>query len=278
MKKFSRPILITDGALIISIAAVFLLYKTEPALYSLNPVHSYLTFRIYNKWTEYILNQPEEKRSVVNYDELINSLNFIEKDFAERIFSIDPKILGFRGPFYGKEGADNLVMIPSVKLSLNGKEIETGIQYCPKHSYRDFERMMNAMQTQIGKRLYIDSGYRSPGRQAYLFFYYLVHSNDYNLTENAKWIAMPGYSEHGSAVNNAIDFINQDGINGFSDNQTAADFEKLEEYKWLTENANNFNFYLSYPPGNPYGVAYEPWHWHWDGAIEKSLIGEVSIK
>ena len=75
---------------------------------------------------------------------------------------------------------------------------------------------------------------------------------------------MPGYSEHGNPVNHAIDFTNENGINGFSDNQTAGDFESLPEFDWLMKNANQFNFYLSYPENNPYGVAFEPWHWHWE--------------
>jgi D-alanyl-D-alanine carboxypeptidase len=75
---------------------------------------------------------------------------------------------------------------------------------------------------------------------------------------------MPGYSEHGHPVNHSIDFCSSDGINGFSDGQTAADFEKLPEYEWMVMNASQFNFYLSYPKDNPYGVAFEPWHWHWE--------------
>lgn len=120
------------------------------------------------------------------------------------------------------------------------------------------------MEVDIGRKLFVDSGYRSPGRQAYLFFYYLATSSNYSLKENAKWIAMPGYSEHGHPVNNAIDFTSIDGINGFSDGQTASDFTALPEYKWMLENANDFNFYLSYPENNSFGVAFEPWHWHWE--------------
>lgn len=95
-------------------------------------------------------------------------------------------------------------------------------------------------------------------------FIYLTTSGDYSLKENAKWIAMPGYSEHGNPINNAIDFTSENGINGFSDSQSAKDFETLPEFGWLMQNANNFNFYLSYPRDNKFGVAFEPWHWHWE--------------
>ena len=194
----------------------------------------------------------------------MNELTFWEKDFAIRIFNIDPASLGFKGPFYSiKSVKADLVKIPSVKFENSQGEHETGIQYCLSNIYDDFERMNEVMKQDTGKRLYIESGYRSPGRQAYLFIKYLVNDNGYSLEENAKWIAMPGYSEHGHFSNHAIDFVNEDGINGFSKGQTASDFENLTEYKWLLERASEFNFYISYPRNNQLGVEFEPWHWHW---------------
>jgi zinc D-Ala-D-Ala carboxypeptidase len=190
----------------------------------------------------------------------MNQLNLFERNFAERIFDIDPKEIGFKGPRCSREKPEKLVKIESMNVG----EKETGIQYCPEHSYNDYILMMVKMKKDIGKRLFIDSGYRSPGKQAYLFFYYLTTSSEYSLKENAKWIAMPGYSEHGNPFNNAIDFTSENGINGFDDNQSASNFEALSEFNWLTQNAKQFNFYLSYPKNNLFGVAYEPWHWHWE--------------
>lgn len=230
----------------------------------LNFIQRNIASSIYEKWENYIQQIEPESRALVDYNLLLNTLNVYEKYFALRVFDINPKEIGFMGPFYSKEKPDSLVKIENVKLFFNESEVETGIQYYPLHSYKDYFEMMETMEKEIGKRLYIDSGYRSPGRQAYLFFKYLVNSNEFSLKENGRWIAMPGYSEHGSPFNTAIDFINEKGINGFSNNQTAEDFEHLEEYKWLEENAHNFNFYLSYPRNNNYGVAFEPWHWHWE--------------
>jgi LAS superfamily LD-carboxypeptidase LdcB len=203
---------------------------------------------------------PKDRRTIVDYDTLMNSLDLIEKDFASRIFDIDPKDLGFKGPFYSMKKPYDLVEIPSVKVGYR----ETGIQYCPEHSYKDYLKMAAQMKKDIGRKLYIDSGYRSPGRQAYLFFHYLTTSSKYSLKENAKWIAMPGYSQHGSPRDNAVDFCTQDGVNGFSDHQTGEDFAKLPEYKWMLKNASKYNFYLSYPKDNKWGVGFEPWHWHWE--------------
>jgi hypothetical protein len=256
MKKFFFFSLLLIAAVIIYFS--FKLYS-EIDFEQLNFVHRWTAKSVFERFDEYSESLAKDERAVMDYDSLINQLNFVERNFAERIFAINPKQLGFKGPKYSKEKPSKLVKIESVKVG----ERETGIQYCPEGSFKDYVLMMEQMKKDIGKQLFIDSGYRSPGRQAYLFFYYLTSISDYSLMENAKWIAMPGYSEHGNPINNAIDFVSENGINGFSGNQTAADFEALPEFDWLMKSANQFNFYLSYPKDNPFGVAFEPWHWHW---------------
>ncbi len=257
MNKILSAIIIL---LLLFVAYVSVLYFQKPDLTYLNFVQRYVANNVAAKFQQKIDSIPKDRRTIVDYDTLMNTLNFIERNFAERIFSINPKELGFKGPFYSVGKPTDLVEVPSVHVGSR----ETGIQFCPEHSYKDYLRMADQMQKDIGKKVYIDSGYRSPGRQAYLFFHYLTTSSKYSLKENAKWIAMPGYSQHGSPVNNAIDFCNADGINGFSDHQTSADFASLPEYKWMLQNANKFNFYLSYPQNNIWGVGFEPWHWHWE--------------
>ena len=64
---------------------------------------------------------------------------------------------------------------------------------------------------------------------------------------------LPGYSEHHTGC--AIDFISE-GASSLS-----TDFEKTKTFIWLSENANNYGFYLSYPKENNKGIIYEPWHW-----------------
>ncbi len=250
--------------LIVCGAYLAFLFFEEPNYEELNFVQKYYTHKVASVWEKKILEMPKDERVIVDYDTLMNSLGFFEKNFAKRIFNIDPKELGFKGPFYSRAKPTDLVEVQSVKLGDSPNARETGVQFCPKHSYIDYLRMAAKMKEDIGKIIFIDSGYRSPGRQAYLFIHYLDSSSKYSLKENARWIAMPGYSEHGHPVNNAIDFTNAEGINGFSNNQISADFEALPEYKWMNENAASFNFHLSYPKDNPYGVAFEPWHWHWN--------------
>jgi len=226
-------------------------------------VQRYTVDQINENWEKYLKSIPKEQEKTVAYDVFLNQLNFIERRFVERVFAINPQELGFKGPYFSKEPVEKLTPIPAKQFTVAGEEYDTGINYMPDNVYAGYEKMMQAMERDLGKRLYVDSAYRSPGYQADIFFYYLGEENNYSLSENAGWVAMPGYSEHGYK-NTAVDFINQDGISGEGKNQVPEDFEKLPEYEWLTQNAARFNFYLTYPRDNSFGVNYEPWHWHWE--------------
>lgn len=67
--------------------------------------------------------------------------------------------------------------------------------------------------------------------------------------------AAPGYSEHHTG--RAIDLTTP----GFA--VLEEEFEDSPAFRWLVHNAAEFGFTLSFPRGNPHGMAYEPWHWLW---------------
>jgi len=69
--------------------------------------------------------------------------------------------------------------------------------------------------------------------------------------------AAPGHSEHHTG--RALD-ITTPGVAVLEE-----EFEETEAFSWLNAHAGRFGFYLSFPRGNPHGVAYEPWHWAWRG-------------
>ncbi len=69
--------------------------------------------------------------------------------------------------------------------------------------------------------------------------------------------AAPGFSEHHTG--NAIDITTSDS------RALETEFEATPAFQWLSENAQSFGFRMSYPPDNPHGVMYEPWHWFWAG-------------
>jgi len=69
--------------------------------------------------------------------------------------------------------------------------------------------------------------------------------------------AAPGFSEHHSG--RAVDVTTP----GFP--VLEEPFEESAAFAWLGEHAARFGFSMSFPRGNPHGVAYEPWHWAWWG-------------
>jgi len=264
MKALRKKIL--TGVLIILLLSVLAMSDIIyfPISYNkLDFIQRYTVDQINQRWDSYLSSIPEEKEKTVGYDTLLNQLNIIEKSFVSRVFAINPKTLGFKGPYFSKDPIEKLVSIPAKVFLVVDENYDTGVNYMPNEVYQDYEKMMQAMEQDLGKRLYVDSAYRSPGYQAKIFFEYLATENGYSLSEVAKWVAMPGFSEHGYK-NTAVDFINDVGISGEGKNQVPEDFERLPEFQWLVANAAKFNFYLTYPRDNQFGVNYEPWHWHWE--------------
>ena len=74
-------------------------------------------------------------------------------------------------------------------------------------------------------------------------------------------VAAPGFSEHHTG--RAID-LNTDDCAVLEE-----EFENTIAFQWLKERAGEFGFVLSYPRDNPWGIAYEPWHW----CFQPELVG-----
>lgn len=72
--------------------------------------------------------------------------------------------------------------------------------------------------------------------------------------------AAPGFSEHHTG--NAVD-VTTEGSPALEEA-----FERTACFAWLQLNAARFGFSMSYPRDNPYGIAYEPWHWCFSGSEE----------
>ena len=197
----------------------------------------------------------------LSYEELYAPLNLEEKKLIKEIQHLDQKSLVFKFPFLGiKSSPKNLFRIDGQEIEKDGTKKKLSAQYLPDEVYKQYEKMMKAMEKDLGKCLYVDSGYRSPADQIYLFIFYLG-KHQYSILETASLNALPGYSEHGNADHQAIDFVNENGVDGDSKPE---EFEALPEYQWLGQHAHSYGFVLSYPKNNPSGIAFEPWHWHYE--------------
>lgn len=212
---------------------------------------------------EPIIHERKQQQTLASltFEDLYTPLDKDQRAFLKAFETIDLNLLNVDVSYQGiQKFQPELVTIKSkTLLSPDGQPYITQTQFLPKDSYTAYINMTNAMQQDIGKTLYIASGYRSPAYQLYLFLYYLKN-HAYSIHETRRFVAWPGFSEHGNPRRQAIDFVNEQGIDG---QENAAEFEALEEYRWLLEHAGRFGFELSYPKGGK--AAFEPWHWRYQG-------------
>jgi hypothetical protein len=202
----------------------------------------------------------EATLATLTYKELYAPLITEDQEFLSKFDALDATSIGVTIPFRGiATGEEELVVIRDQRITLNGVETVLPPQFLPPAVLRAYADMMDAMEQDIGRRLYIESGYRSSAYQLYLFLFYLKN-HAYSIRETARFVALPGYSEHGSVAHQAIDFINADGMSGETN---PSEFDTLPEYAWLEQNAHRFHFVLSYPKHSP-GITYEPWHWRYE--------------
>lgn len=203
----------------------------------------------------------DQTLATLSYEDLYGSLNGEEKKYLEAIQSLSPDQIGVRTPFLGVVKKEPmLVRLDAQTVRKDGQIHLIETQYLPAEVHQAYEEMMRAMQEDIGLRLLVASGYRSPAYQLYLFVSFMP-KHGYSIRKTATLNALPGYSEHGWPERQAIDFVSQEGVDG---EESAEAFEKLVEYRWLAANARRFGFVLSYPRDNPAGLSFEPWHWHYE--------------
>lgn len=229
----------------------------------LTPEHIAQVKTLVTKLEPFIQKKDREgKLPSFTFKQLESPLNPGEKRFLLAFRELKADEAGVRIPFQGfSQGEKDLVRLDSQKIRMKGKIKEIPPQFLSPAVYQSYQFMMRAMEHDIGKQLFVESGYRSSAHQLYLFIYYLSN-HDYSIRETVKWVALPGYSEHGNPEHLAIDFINEEGING---EYNIAEFEVLPEYQWLLKNAGRFGFSLSYPKNAMAGITYEPWHWRYNG-------------
>lgn len=94
------------------------------------------------------------------------------------------------------------------------------------------------------------SGFRSYLYQKNLIQNHMAKGR--SLDDILKGSAIPGYSEHHTG--RAVDICADPNI-------PESEFHKTDTFAWMVQNAGRFDFRLSYPENNKYGIIFEPWHW-----------------
>lgn len=190
---------------------------------------------------------------LLNWSELTQSLNNKQRILIENFRQYS----GAAGD-YDAPTRPSLVRLDNQCTFKNGQAKAIPPQYVTQAVYDAYTRMSQSMQKDLNTTLRIESGYRSPAYQLYLFLSHL-RRYQFNIAKVNRHVALPGQSEHGSLQHLAIDFINADGING-EDNPR--NFSLLPEYRWMTLHAEVYGFELSFQEPTT-DSAFEPWHWRY---------------
>ncbi len=141
------------------------------------------------------------------------------------------------------------------ELSYAGKDFYDRELYLELNTLDALKRMVS-MANADNVELYIVSGFRSYQYQQSIIDRKLAEGQ--SLEQIIKVSALPGQSEHHTG--RAIDFTTKNETIVLTEN-----FEKTKAFEWLTNNANKFGFFMSFPRNNKYGFIYEPWHWCYKG-------------
>ncbi|WP_395681636.1 D-alanyl-D-alanine carboxypeptidase family protein [Dokdonella sp.] len=137
-------------------------------------------------------------------------------------------------------------------LACIGHDIHDRLQWLAPRAASAFARMRAAAGAEAIE-LQAVSAFRSADYQLGILKRKLEHGQ--SIEQILRVSAAPGYSEHHSG--RALDLTTP----GFA--ALEEEFEHSSAFAWLVANAPRFGFALSYPRGNPHGIAYEPWHWCW---------------
>lgn len=201
----------------------------------------------------------DAKIRTIGFSKLFALASREESAVLERILALSARSFGFKGPRYGITKVPRLVAIDGERTSF-GKQLHLGVHYLPHRVFRAYSRMNEAMEGDIGRRVFVASGYRSPAYQLVVFLETLAKKK-FNIKRTMRSVALPGWSEHGAPHRQAIDLTTLElGEEGMDDTS----FERTAQYRWLKRRAHEFGFHLSYPRRNKWGVMFEPWHWHCD--------------
>ena len=186
--------------------------------------------------------------NIIGFDQALNiarrqssigEFTAAELDFIEEVFFTNARSLGF----YGDKVIENLSATIDkkdvLKIPATGHYLFKGIA---NDTYRKIRK-------DLGDSVVLTSGIRGVVKQIYLYLN-KVRKLDGNLSLASFSLAPPGHSYHAIG-----DF--DVGKKGFGRKNFTTEFAKTDEFKRLIDLG-----YLDirYPPQNPFGVRYEPWH------------------
>jgi len=150
---------------------------------------------------------------------------------------------------YGRDGGPPAFEEADVLVEV-GPNLVGRMQRLTPAAARQWHAMVEAADA-VGIQLLIVSGFRGIDYQAALIRKKINAGQDIDeiLTVNAA----PGHSEHHTG--RAVDIATP------GSRPLTEEFESTDAFRWLESRAVEFDFTMTYPRDNPWGIAFEPWHW-----------------
>jgi D-alanyl-D-alanine carboxypeptidase len=147
--------------------------------------------------------------------------------------------------------ARSLVLHPEAQQLVLAETGDNGREHLLVPAAAEAWRDLRAAALADGVEMSIVSAFRSVERQAEIVRAKLARG--LSLEDILCVSAPPGYSEHHSG--RAVD-VTTGGLPPLE-----VEFEDSAAFRWLSDNARRFGYFLSFPRQNRFGFGYEPWHW-----------------
>ena len=160
-------------------------------------------------------------------------------------------------------------------FSVERKSLANGLQVDAR-IYDDLSAMLGAC-FEAGLHPVVCSAYRTQATQQRLYNNKIArllasgYSREAALKEAARWVAVPGTSEHQTGM--ALDIVS------YSYQYLNQKQEETAEQKWLMEHCWEYGFILRYPSDKSEitGIGYEPWHYRYVGQETAAAIRESGL-
>jgi len=131
-----------------------------------------------------------------------------------------------------------------------GPNLVGRMQRLTPEAAHQWQRMVAAAD-QVGIQLLIVSGFRGVEYQAGLIRKKIEAGQ--SIGDILRVNTAPGHSEHHTG--RAVDIATP------GSRPLTEEFEDTDAFRWLESRAVEFGFSMTYPRENPWGIAFEPWHW-----------------
>ncbi len=192
---------------------------------------------------------PDNRPAKNEYTLLVNRANPLTEDHT-----VETRSVNYNGQDSGK--LFDVRAAGKIEAMLNDAAAAGHPMYLVS-TYRTIEYQKGLYNRKVNE--YLNSGYTQAAAEE----------------EAAKWVAIPGTSEHNLGL--VADIVSSTWYNENSD--LTQEFENTAHFTWLYENCADYGFILRYPKGKESitGIVYEPWHYRYVGEEVAHYIMENNL-